>query len=444
MEFAHDKHTLALKKEGCEACHPKDSRGRLSPWLGRLERGTNRDALIKLYHGKCVTCHKERSGSTGKELPLACGECHDPRSGVKKSAWREIAFDYSLHSRHVRATGEKQCKTCHHVYNKDRKALEYKKGAEGACGDCHGDEARGKTPSLRRASHQGCVTCHLDRASKGQQAGPVSCDGCHDGGRQAAFKKLPDVSRLSIGQQDRVKIKTDGARAAAVTFDHKLHEQTGQFCTTCHHRTIKACGECHTRLASKDGGGVSLEQAHHSASSRRSCVGCHKTQVRKKECAGCHHALDKTPGERSCAVCHRDAAASPAGGPATMAALPNTSEAFPETVKIEVLANKYLPSLLPHKKIVDRLDRIVRGSKLAMQFHGRTEVLCAGCHHHSPVGQRPTACKSCHGDTGSRTRDRPSLKAAYHRQCIGCHQKMGIKEQGCTDCHAKAGGEVSK
>jgi predicted CXXCH cytochrome family protein len=78
----------------------------------------------------------------------------------------------------------------------------------------------------------------------------------------------------------------------------------------------------------------------------------------------------------------------------------------------------------------------VRESKLASRFHGDVETLCAGCHHHSPVGTRPSPCKSCHEKASHPTEDRPGLFTAYHRQCLGCHQQMG-QPQGCTDCHEK-------
>ena len=35
------------------------------------------------------------------------------------------------------------------------------------------------------------------------------------------------------------------------------------------------------------------------------------------------------------------------------------------------------------------------------------------------------ACASCHGRTADATRDKPALKEAYHRQCIGCHERNG-------------------
>lgn len=454
VEFPHGKHSAALQKEGCATCHPRDARGRLSPWMGRSKPGQDRDTLTALYHGKCISCHKQKSGKD-KKLPLACGECHDPRRGKGKSARKLIAFDASLHFRHTLATGQKQCKTCHHLHDKQQKALVYKKGAEGRCGDCHGKQAKGNTPSLRHASHTSCITCHQVRKGKGQQTGPVTCAGCHDGGRPAAIKKVQVTERLDIGQKDLVQMRTAGSKTAAVVFDHKLHEQSGTFCTTCHHQTVKTCGSCHTRTARKQGGGVSLEQAHHMPGSGRSCVGCHDKMVRNKDCAGCHQAIGRAAFERSCTVCHRGSAPprTERRDPreingsrllSTLAALPAPSEDFPEKVEIKVLASKYQPSMLPHKKIVEKLHSITQKSKLARSFHGKTEALCAGCHHHSPVGQRPPACSSCHGDSGHKTLDRPSLKVAYHRQCMGCHQKMGIKEQGCTDCHARAGGKVNK
>jgi hypothetical protein len=73
-------------------------------------------------------------------------------------------------------------------------------------------------------------------------------------------------------------------------------------------------------------------------------------------------------------------------------------------------------------------------------FHGSAEAMCAGCHHHSPAGERPPKCSACHGDEAAATIDKPSLKVAFHRQCVSCHQKLEIKA-GCTDCHAEKEGQ---
>jgi hypothetical protein len=127
--------------------------------------------------------------------------------------------------------------------------------------------------------------------------------------------------------------------------------------------------------------------------------------------------------------------------PAALAAhqldpLPALSEGFPETVVIDALVSEYEASVLPHAKIVRALDAPVRDSSLASRFHGDSATLCSGCHHHSPVGVRPPACRSCHSESADPISDRPGLKVAYHRQCVGCHVEMAVKQQGCTDCHA--------
>ena len=116
--------------------------------------------------------------------------------------------------------------------------------------------------------------------------------------------------------------------------------------------------------------------------------------------------------------------------------LPIPSDAFPEKVVIEGLVDRYEASNLPHAKIVRKLDEITRKSTLAGRFHADTETLCSGCHHHSPVGTRPPPCRACHSEVAYATEDRPGLKVAYHRQCVGCHIAMNNPKQGCTDCHA--------
>ena len=192
-----------------------------------------------------------------------------------------------------------------------------------------------------------------------------------------------------------------------------------------------------------------MAQAYHQPESEHSCVGCHAEHTANKECAGCHQSMSQLPAENTCVVCHNGPPpASPALETApTMAevrldVLPTVSDAFPETVVIEGLVDRYEASKLPHAKIVRKLDEYVRQSKLAGRFHSDTETLCSGCHHRSPIGTRPPPCRACHAETADPTRDRPGLKVAYHRQCMGCHIAMDLPQQGCTDCHAERAEEV--
>ncbi len=214
-----------------------------------------------------------------------------------------------------------------------------------------------------------------------------------------------------------------------------------------------SCKECHAENTR-----TTIERAFHLPSVDYSCIGCHERETEESDCAGCHSMPGHASDESSCAKCHSGPSAQLAWFAADSAPFPArdkldtllvhlrekqiTTGDFPESVTIDSLAEDYEPVEMPHRRIVVRLDSIVRNSKLAAHFHGQTETLCSSCHHHSPVGSRPTPCGSCHGVEPEATKDMPALEAAYHRQCIGCHQQMGLANQGCTDCHAKAGQEA--
>jgi Class III cytochrome C family len=96
----------------------------------------------------------------------------------------------------------------------------------------------------------------------------------------------------------------------------------------------------------------------------------------------------------------------------------------PETVTLDSLSTRYGPVEFSHGQ------------------HANIAGTCAKCHHHSPKGSTP-ACGECHESIivyhYSTDKKGPDLglKAAYHRQCMGCHEKMGSGPLGCTDCHEK-------
>ena len=71
---------------------------------------------------------------------------------------------------------------------------------------------------------------------------------------------------------------------------------------------------------------------------------------------------------------------------------------------------------------------------------------CALCHHVSPEGtdaakarlSETVACRSCHQESFNPEHpDRMGLKAAYHQQCMGCHEKMNEGPIHCKGCHVK-------
>jgi predicted CXXCH cytochrome family protein len=64
---------------------------------------------------------------------------------------------------------------------------------------------------------------------------------------------------------------------------------------------------------------------------------------------------------------------------------------------------------------------------------------CSVCHHHTPQGQQHPECQSCHGlqPKGEEIR-MPSLKGAFHRQCMGCHREWAHADD-CQTCHQPNG-----
>lgn len=443
VEFDHALHAKALQAEGCQACHRVDEAG-LHPGLLEIADADDRDDLVDAYHDACIGCHQRRLDAGQRASgPVTCGECHVRRPPSVTSRV-SLTFDLSLHARHMEAYPDK-CDTCHHVWDEASQKLVYREDTEEACRACHGEVATGDTPSLAEAVHQKCVGCHLERSGRAVEAGPVVCEGCHEPVKVAAIETLAEVPRLKRGQPDIAWVKAPGAALPLVPFNHLLHERDAVSCSSCHHQRIKACADCHGLMTAADGGGVNLENAHHDWSSRLSCVGCHRRSAERADCGGCHQ--DTTVGRMrnaGCAVCHdgprpplEEPPPTPEGPRPSvgLAALPGPSDALPETVTIDALADEYQASSIPHLKIIRRFDDGVRRNALASRFHGSVEAMCAGCHHHSPIGERPPRCAACHGDSAAPIGDAPSLKVAYHRQCLGCHRRLGIKA-GCTDCHA--------
>jgi hypothetical protein len=292
-----------------------------------------------------------------------------------------------------------------------------------------------------------CINCHL-RRDEGQATGPVECGGCHDRAQQLEIEKLENPPRLQRGQPDRMWLYTPGATSHVVAFDHGRHEGHTDRCATCHHQGLQKCGDCHSVTGRPEGGGVTLEQAFHARNSEHSCVGCHQRVVMAdKRCAGCHQALTEVPSPQSCPRCHigpqpsemAHAKLDEALAPPVTAPLPDRGQDFPDVVNIDVLREVYGPSPLAHGDIVQALNEEASQSTLALHFHGGAGAPCAGCHHRSAQGTRPPPCRACHRGTAAERTDQPALLAAYHRQCIGCHQEMEL-ETGCTVCHEPATG----
>ena len=97
----------------------------------------------------------------------------------------------------------------------------------------------------------------------------------------------------------------------------------------------------------------------------------------------------------------------------------------PDVVILNELEDAYLPVPFDHKG----------HANMAEMTDG-----CVACHHHTPAGKEPPACRVCHPASGVEAGiDKPALRGAYHQQCLNCHREW-INEKDCDICHrAKAG-----
>jgi hypothetical protein len=465
--FYHDKHTRALAKENkdCATCH-ETVKDRLSLKFKRTD-DTSKKAVMDVYHDNCIACHKEEGRQPGKKSgPVECGQCHVAPGGAPGSSWQPIVLDKSLHYRHVKAN-EKKCELCHHEYNEKTKALYYAKGKEGACVYCHKDITEGNRIADRPASHIACIGCHRKLTAEKKDAGPFQCSGCHDAKQQALIEKITDVPRMERNQPDAVMVKIAVKqgnpepienRMPGVPFDHKAHEAYNNTCRVCHHAAISPCAQCHTIEGAKDGQQVKLSQAMHQRDAGASCVGCHNQQQEKRQCAGCHSMIPQSrslTAADACRTCHTptsDGAPVPSDDARAkemaarllarrqVAPVTVSVDQIPETVAIKTLSESYEAVKLPHRKIVLKLAEGVKNSKMAAYFHTAPTTLCQGCHHNSPATVKPPQCGSCHGRSSDALNPtRPGLMAAYHQECMQCHDKMGLEKPGsreCTACHA--------
>lgn len=487
--FLHDRHTEALSPKGkdCSACHlkEKDTQGqeRLSIKYMRLKDG-DRNEVMSIYHNNCIQCHTDVASEGEKSGPLVCGDCHREKPEVVSSG-QPMGMDKSLHYRHVKAN-ENKCEQCHHEYDEKAKVLFYAKGREGTCRYCHKEETQDNRVAMRNASHMACVNCHLKTKAKDLASGPVNCQGCHDLSAQEKIEVVKDLPRMERGQPDIVFVKREQPDPFIdpdlkkemienfmdqVPFSHLSHENYNDTCRVCHHASMESCVTCHTLKGSKEGNFVRLETAMHQLNGNISCIGCHENRKVEKKCAGCHGLMPirlNKQDSSSCVTCHMKPLAENPEPPVVSEPIPEQSDQdvpvhktdiaaqmllemrkpitttydeqdIPEKVIIKKLSKKYEPTELPHRKIVNTLMTNIQDSKITQYFHQDPGTLCQGCHHNSPVAKKPPSCESCHGVASENVYPyKPGLMAAYHNQCMGCHDRMGIEKPAtndCTGCH---------
>lgn len=464
--FDHKKHEEALKDEGCKICHKVDEDGQIIFDFPKTVKGKGEKALMNAYHDECIECHKKKSREDKKTGPVVCADCHSKEKEKLLVKYPEVKFDFAYHDKHVKKLKEKlgrdDCSLCHHSYDPyeedENLRLVYEEGTEESCYYCHDLEAkRGpelslitkvtseKGLSIRKASHQQCLNCHLVFIQKGdKEAGPVECIKCHTG-KYKTSEELAKVEKPSRNQPERPYINIENARMKGVVFNHKSHESYADTCRRCHHETLKTCKDCHSLTGKAEGKWINIANAYHRVFSEHSCAGCHNKEKAKKECNGCHYYIvpvdieSMNPKKDSCGICHSGPTPLPTPQPLTTAGL--NQEKIKE-VTVKVLEKEYEPSKFPHLDIINKLMKISNDSKLATYFHRNRDTICEGCHHRSQSiaeaqKDNPPNCRNCHMINYDRKNlNKIRLLSAYHGQCLGCHEKMLLeKGRKCSECH---------
>jgi hypothetical protein len=96
----------------------------------------------------------------------------------------------------------------------------------------------------------------------------------------------------------------------------------------------------------------------------------------------------------------------------------------------------------PDVVVIDEMSENYTGVVFSHKMHAQMSEIstgCTGCHHYNTTGAILN-CRKCH--ESNRTRENvsiPDLKAAYHRQCMTCHEQWS-GENGCnSQCHSRKG-----
>ncbi len=195
-----------------------------------------------------------------------------------------------------------------------------------------------------------------------------------------------------------------------------------------------------------------------------SCVSCHTQNLTRKECAGCHSIVQDPRKENYCASCHDvtpqmtkeqfmqgvkgELDAEENLALATQTAHERTQKiakklnvhTLPTAITIDGISEKFEGNDFNHKRHYTSLLKRIGEDKLAATFHSGNEyALCATCHPNSPPSATPPKCITCHSPKiDPNNPGRPALKAAYHLQCMTCHDARQVprpQNTSCVSCH---------
>jgi hypothetical protein len=259
--------------------------------------------IASLAAAAALSCERERV--VVREVPAKCPACpvcpetpggsgdHSAASGLTAKDGPEISILYHLTSQYVPVKFQHRahvdyttgCTRCHHHHNEVEPVP--------PCRECHGlSHANLARPGLNGAYHRQCMNCHRESG-----AGPLECTGCHE--RRGEHLKTGDLGAVTREYAPVTAVLGHIARKyKPVVFNHKLHEDIADRCTSCHHHRgdveqAPPCRECHSLTTTAKGSKrLGLKDAYHTQ-----CLACHKSMEGPQGCTDCHKANVKKGGK---------------------------------------------------------------------------------------------------------------------------------------------------
>ncbi len=139
------------------------------------ENNMNKSYLIlsAFFLGLLVTAGAAQALEKGP-AELVLRSTVDPASKPKPAF-----FPHAIHQSNF------ECAKCHHSKGDDGKQVAYtEEMAIEKCETCHNKAAVAtgmsqKLNTFKKAAHERCKVCHVERKKEGIKAGPTKCNGCH-------------------------------------------------------------------------------------------------------------------------------------------------------------------------------------------------------------------------------------------------------------------------
>jgi hypothetical protein len=211
----------------------------------------------------------------------------------------------------------------------------------------------------------------------------------------------------------RVLLDNKGGK---IIFTHKVHaDMAGRACADCHHTSGEssmppACSKCHVKKFDE-----TFAAAHQSSFADDQCASCHHPAAVMDKFSHDAHANDYAAGD--CQSCHHD----------------TSIEAKPQACANCHDKRDGIPSL--------KEANHTRCASCHEDLYAEGAKGCRSCHTRKPVADTPTDTRSC-SDCHQEPTDQliPTTMAAFHTQCMGCHEKSGSGPYGddaCYQCHMK-------